>query len=268
LDDGYAKEVEDIKNMPGITDQERNAALKSLEEKYQKARNDLNNRIAKIEQTAQDIAFAYGGNASNYYKVLDDSDPKVQELMDTLDHLDSYGFKDAFLLALRRAQGGKSPPSSDPHVLRSAMLAGIGALGEGAGAGEKSASEEVSATAKRAAQLLRNVADGAQRAVKTAEELAAENPGKAVQGERTLRDADGNKVLDPVTGEGRRIDHAVIDREAGSAKAYETTGDSVDKRLQQKKEERIRDAGGTYIRDKETGDLIPVEGVSEVRRQK
>jgi hypothetical protein len=268
LDEGYAKEVEDIKNMPGITDQERNAALKSLEEKYQKARNDLNNRIAKIEQTAQDIAFAYGGNASDYYKVLDDSDPKVQELMDTLDRLDSYGFKDAFLLALRRAQGGKPPPSSDPHVLRSAKLLGIGTLEEGAGAAEKSASQEVSATEKRAAQLLKNVADGAQRAARTAEELAAENPGKVIQHERALRDASGNKVLDAVTGEGRRVDHAVIDRDANAAKTYETTGSEVDKRLQLQKEDRIRKAGGTYIRDKETGKLIPVQGVSEVRRQK
>jgi hypothetical protein len=60
----------------------------------------------------------------------------------------------------------------------------------------------------------------------------------------------------------------VIDRKAGTAKAYETTGDKVDKGFQINKEKRIREAGGTSIRDKETGKLIPVEGVSEVRRQK
>jgi hypothetical protein len=106
------------------------------------------------------------------------------------------------------------------------------------------------------------------RAVKTAEELAAENPGKVIQQERTLRDANGNKVLDPVTGEGRRVDHAVIDRKAGTAKAYETTGENVDKSFQLEKEKRIREAGGAYIRDKETGKLVPVEGTSGVRRQK
>lgn len=78
----------------------------------------------------------------------------------------------------------------------------------------------------------------------------------------------GNKVHDPATGEGRRVDHAVIDREANSAKTYETTGDHVDKRLQQRKEKRIVEAGGRYIRDKETKKLVPLEGVSEIRRQK
>jgi len=131
LAEGYEKEVQDIKNMPGIGDQEQNAALKSLEEKYQKARNDLDRRISRIEQTARDMAFAYGGKPSDYYKILDDSDPKVQELMDALEHLDSYGFKDQALLYLRHAVGGKPPPPTDPHVLNAALAAAIGALGEG-----------------------------------------------------------------------------------------------------------------------------------------
>jgi len=158
----------------------------------------------------------------------------------------------------------------DKAVALIGMIPEVGGIAKDAGAVVKGVvtAEEAAAKAKQAAQLLKNAETGAQRAAKTAEKLAAENPGKVVQQERTLRDAAGNKVLDPVTGEGRRVDHAVIDQEAGTAKAYETTGDSVDKRLQQKKEERIRDAGGTYIRDKETRKLIPVEGVSEVRRQK
>ena len=121
---------------------------------------------------------------------------------------------------------------------------------------------------ERLRYLKKNIETGAQRAAKTAEELAAENPGKVVQQERTLRDANGNKVVDPVTGEARRVDHAVIDRDANSAKTYETTGGNVDKRLQIRKEERIRKEGGTFVRDKGTGNLIPTEGVSEVRRQK
>ena len=116
--------------------------------------------------------------------------------------------------------------------------------------------------------LRKNVEIGAQREAKTAAELVAENPGKVVQRERTLRDANGNIVIDPVTGESRRVDHAVIDREANSAKTYETTGDNVDKRLQLSKEKSIRRKGGVYIRDKDTGKLIPAEGVSELRRQK
>ena len=82
-----------------------------------------------------------------------------------------------------------------------------------------------------------------------------------------LRDADGKKVVDSETGEGRVVDHAVIDREANSAKTYETTGQNVDKTQQIQKEERIRTQGGTYIRDKETRNLIPVQDTSKVVRQ-
>jgi hypothetical protein len=74
-------------------------------------------------------------------------------------------------------------------------------------------------------------------------------------------------VIDPVTGEGRRVDHAVIDREANQAKTYETTGTSVDKRVQQEKENRILQQGGTFIRDKETRNLVPVQGPSQIIRQ-
>ena len=158
----------------------------------------------------------------------------------------------------------------DKAVAAIGMIPEAGGVVKDAGAVAKDVvtAEEAAAKAAKAAQILKNAETGAQRAVKTAEELAAENPGEVVQGERTLRDAAGNKVPDPVTGEARRVDHAVIDRDANTAKTYETTGDKVDKRLQQKKEERIRDAGGTFIRDKETGKLIPVENVSEIRRQK
>ena len=108
---------------------------------------------------------------------------------------------------------------------------------------------------------------GAERQAKTAAELAVENPGKIVQNERMLRNAKGEKVIDPVTGTGRRVDHAVIDQKANVAKTYETTGENVSKVNQLRKEDRIRDAGGTYIRDKETRQLVPVQDVSQVRRQ-
>ena len=231
LDTGYAKEVADIMGMRGITEAERAAGLKSLKEKYEKAPGDLSERIDKIEQTAEDLAFAYGGKASDYYKYLDDSDPKVQELMGLLDHLEAYGFKDAFLLALRHHEGGPLPPPSNSHVLNAALQVAMSVVGpEGSAvekrlhAAEKSAVEEAAAKAGKLKQFLENIATGVQRAAKTAKELADENPGKAIQHERTLRDVNGNKVLDPVTGEGRRVDHVVIDRDANSAKTYETTG--------------------------------------------
>ena len=70
-----------------------------------------------------------------------------------------------------------------------------------------------------------------------------------------------------MTKEGRRVDHAVIDRKANTAKTYETTGPNVNKKAQIDKEQRIRDVGGTYIRDKETKALVPVQGNSKVIRQ-
>jgi hypothetical protein len=115
--------------------------------------------------------------------------------------------------------------------------------------------------------VLDNAAAGTRREAQTAAELATENPGKVVQGQRTLRNAEGKKVVDPVTGEGRRVDHAVIDREANTAKTFETTGQNVSKEEQLAKEQRVREAGGKFVRDKETQQMVPVEGVSEVRRQ-
>ena len=50
LDQAYAKELNEIKKMRGVTEEERNAGLKSLEEKYENARNDLNKRIARIDR--------------------------------------------------------------------------------------------------------------------------------------------------------------------------------------------------------------------------
>jgi hypothetical protein len=59
----------------------------------------------------------------------------------------------------------------------------------------------------------------------------------------------------------------VIDQEANTAKTVETTGTNVNKDKQMLKEQRIRDAGGTYVRDRETKKLVPVDGVSEVRKR-
>jgi hypothetical protein len=125
--------------------------------------------------------------------------------------------------------------------------------------------EEVAA--KRTATVLENSATGARREAQVATQLAAENPGKVVQGQRLLRDATGTKVIDPVTGTGRRVDHAVIDRSANTAKTYETTGPSVRKELQIQKEDRIRSQGGTFIRDRETRKVVPTQGTSEVIRK-
>lgn len=71
-------------------------------------------------------------------------------------------------------------------------------------------------------------------------------------------------MKDPDTGERRRVDTAVI--ENGRAQTYEVTSPLANKTDQLDKERRILKSGGTYIRDRSTGDLVPVSGVSDVVR--
>ena len=109
-------------------------------------------------------------------------------------------------------------------------------------------------------------AAGVAREAAVASRLAEANPGSKVQGQRMLRTSDGKKAIDPVTKEGRVVDHAVI--KDGQATTYETTSMTADKGAQMAKEGRIIDAGGSYIRDKETRQLVPVAGPSTVVRER
>jgi hypothetical protein len=106
---------------------------------------------------------------------------------------------------------------------------------------------------------------GAAREAKVAEELKAKYPGAKVQNQECLRDADGRIVKDPLTKEARRVDDAVI--EDGKAKTFETTSMDANKSGQLAKEQRVLNNWGTYVRDRETGELVPVQGVSEVVRR-
>jgi len=111
-----------------------------------------------------------------------------------------------------------------------------------------------------------NAKAGLEREQKTHEQLVKENPGKEVVSQRLLRDENGKVVKDQLTGEARRLDHAVLDAEARTAKTVETTGQNVDKTAQLAKESRIIEQGGQYIRHPKTKELHKVEGVSELRR--
>ena len=115
-------------------------------------------------------------------------------------------------------------------------------------------------------QMKKNQADGKRREEQVQNDLKNENPDASVQREQYLRDENGQIVKDPLTGEARRVDHAVIDKEKASAQTVETTGTNVDKTKQLEKEQRIREQGGTYVRDRETRDVVPVKDVSEVRK--
>jgi hypothetical protein len=114
--------------------------------------------------------------------------------------------------------------------------------------------------ATRAANMATNAANGARRAEQGLKEVATANPGKKVQPETYLRSADGKRAIDPQTGEMRRVDAAVIDQKSKTATTVEITGPNVDKTAQAAKEQRILDSGGTFVRDRTTGELCKVSG--------
>jgi hypothetical protein len=77
--------------------------------------------------------------------------------------------------------------------------------------------------------------------------------------ERTLRGADGKKLIDPMTGTGRRVDFAVVNQETGEVENItEVTGENVDKTAQLQHTQNIRDLGDVYIRNPYTGELVRV----------
>ena len=91
-------------------------------------------------------------------------------------------------------------------------------------------------------------------------------PNGNVQNQQYLRDKDGNIVIDPNTGTARRLDHVVVE---GSkvVDVVETTSLTANKRAQILHEQETRRAGGVYIRDRGTGDLIEVPLISRIERR-
>ncbi|MEK7893134.1 hypothetical protein AAB992_39240, partial [Burkholderia contaminans] len=108
---------------------------------------------------------------------------------------------------------------------------------------------------------IKNSIEGARREDVFNAQMRAKHPNATIQCQCYLRDAQGKSVKDPVTGERRRVDTAVI--ENGRAQTYEVTSPTADKTVQTAKEQRILDAGGNYIRDRSTGELVPVNGMSQ-----
>ena len=111
---------------------------------------------------------------------------------------------------------------------------------------------------------IKNAIDGARREEEFNARITAQHPNAKIQCQCYLRDAQGKSVKDPDTGERRRVDTAVI--QDGQAKTFEVTSPLADKTDQLDKERRILQNGGTYIRDRSTGNLVPVSGVADVVR--
>ena len=118
---------------------------------------------------------------------------------------------------------------------------------------------------------IKNKQDGLRREQEVCNELKMKYPereGYKILSEVYLRDKDGNIVKDPVTGEARRIDYVVIDKDGNVVDSIEVTSQTADKTGQMEKENRVRENGGIYIKDRE-GNLhrIPDDLETKIERR-
>ncbi len=114
-------------------------------------------------------------------------------------------------------------------------------------------------------RAIKNKEDGIQREVQFHDWLNEKYPpedGYKIIRESYLRDQYGNIVRDTVTGEGRRIDYVVVDKNGKVVDAFEVTSPTASKETQMSKEGRIRDNGGHFVKDPDTGQLYDVSEVS------
>lgn len=109
----------------------------------------------------------------------------------------------------------------------------------------------------RADQLAENRRRGKEREAATEAELRREHPNASIQKEQYLRDANGKIVKDKRTGKARRLDFVVIEK-GKVIRKIETTGLHSSKIDQLEKEGRIVNQGGYFVRDRQSGKLIPV----------
>ncbi|MDZ4385593.1 MAG: pre-toxin TG domain-containing protein, partial [Moraxellaceae bacterium] len=109
-------------------------------------------------------------------------------------------------------------------------------------------------------QVIINKQAGTAREALVTRELQDLYPTASIQREQLLRTADGVKAVDPFTGTGRRIDHVVI-QNGRALDSVETTSQTATKAAQIAKENRIRQQGGTFVRDRGTGQLIDLKDV-------
>ncbi len=106
---------------------------------------------------------------------------------------------------------------------------------------------------------IQNKLDGLQREKDVAQDLKKKYPsgdGYSIISEAYLRGKDGKIIKDGVTGEARRIDFVVLKHGEG-VDSIEVTSKTADKTSQIAKEDRIRNAGGNYIRDN-NGNLVKI----------
>lgn len=98
--------------------------------------------------------------------------------------------------------------------------------------------------------ILLNKEEGLRREAEVEQDLEKKYPeseGYELITEAYLRDSEGNIVRDSETGEARRIDFVIV-KDGKVVDSIEVTSETADKTAQTAKEERIREAGGNYVR--------------------
>ncbi len=98
--------------------------------------------------------------------------------------------------------------------------------------------------------LISNKEEGLRREAEVEEDLKKKYPesdGYEIVNEAYLRDSEGKIVKDPETGTARRIDFVVV-KDGQVVDSIEVTSETADKTEQTAKENRIREAGGNYIK--------------------
>lgn len=125
-------------------------------------------------------------------------------------------------------------------------------------------------------RALDNKCNGIRREAAAQRILAERYPNARVQPETLLRNRNGTKARDPITGKGRRIDFVLFSR-GTAVKRFEVTSQRANKKAQVAREQRIlgqrrngqRRTGPVYVRDRKTGKLVPVDKrPSEIMRLK
>lgn len=121
-------------------------------------------------------------------------------------------------------------------------------------------------------QIEQNRESGALRQDRAIEDIQKEFPeseGYRHHQETYLRNEQGDIVKDELTGEARRVD-LMVEKDGKIFKSVEVTSETAPKVLQLEKEDRIKENGGRFIVDFDTGRLveIPPNVHTEIRRYK
>ena len=110
---------------------------------------------------------------------------------------------------------------------------------------------------KKIHQVVKNAIAGKKREARVTAKLKAKFKNMSVQRELSLRNADGKLAKDPVTGTGRRLDNVGIQDGEGKF-TVEVTSKTANKLAQEAKEARILESGGTFVKDRVTGELVDI----------